>query len=130
MAQRKIRLTDHDPLESKTDSVLSSFSTPKQVNFLESQQPNKSTSQQVKKPGSRQVNQSSQARLKKATYQIDDSVIERLDRAYLQMSLDRGKQATPYKEVLVETAIAYFLDQLEENPDLIEQALGRQENRG
>jgi hypothetical protein len=122
MAQRKIRITDHDPLESKTDSVLSSFSTP--------QQPDKLTSQKVSKLTSQQVNQSVKAQLKKATYQLDESVIERLDRAYLQMSLDRGKQATPYKEVLVETAIAYFLDQLEENSDLIEQALARQENRG
>jgi hypothetical protein len=122
MAQRKIRLTDHDPLESKTDSVLSSFSAPQQPDKLASQKANLSTSYQVE--------QSVKASLKKATYQLDEAVIERLDRAYLHMSLDRGKQATPYKEVLVETAIAYFLDHLEENPDLIEQALARQENRG
>lgn len=122
MAQRKIRLTDRDPLESKTDSVLSSFSAPKQVELSESQKPNKSTTYQAKK--------SDKVQLKKATYQLDKSVLEQLDRAYLQMSLERGKQNTPYKEVLVETAIANFLDQLEENPYFIEQALVRQENRG
>ena len=52
-----------------------------------------------------------------------------MDRAYLQMSLERGRQNTPYKEVLVEEAIALFLEQLEENPDLIEQVLQRQESR-
>ena len=45
------------------------------------------------------------------------------------MSLERGRANTPYKEVLVEEAIALFLDQLEENPDLVEQVLNRQENR-
>ncbi|OKH17700.1 hypothetical protein [[Limnothrix rosea] IAM M-220] len=122
MAKRKIRLTDHDPLESKTDSILSSFSTAEPVNKLASQQFKNSTGSQVK--------ETAKAQLKKATYQLDESLLERLDRAYLQMSLDRGRQDTPYKEVLVETAIAYFLDQLEENSDLIEQALARQENRG
>lgn len=121
MTKRKIRLTDHDPLESKTDSVLSSFSAPKQVNL--------SGSQKDDKPKSYQAKKLSKAQLKKATYQLDEAVLERLDRAYLQMSLERGKQNTPYKEVLVEAAIATFLAQLEENPDLVEQVLARQNNR-
>ena len=117
MAKRKIRITDNDPLESKTDDILSTFST--------AQQPNKSTSQPAKKLSGQKL-----VKLKKATYQLDEVVLERLDRAYLQMNLDRGKQNTPYKEVLVETAIANFLDQLEANQDLLEDALDRQENRG
>lgn len=121
MTKRKIRLTDHDPLESKTDSILSSFSN--------SEPANKSASQQSKKSTGSQVNKTTKAQLKKATYQLDESVLERLDRAYLQMSLDRGRQDTPYKEVLVETAITYFLDQLEKNSNLLENALARQENR-
>lgn len=122
MAKRKIRLTDNDPLESKTDGVLSAFSQAQQVDKSASKKAGKSTGYKADKPITVQ--------LKKATYQLDESVIERLDRTYLQMSLDRGKQATPYKEVLVETAIAHFLDQLETNPDLIEDAMTRQEKRG
>lgn len=117
MANRKVRIMDHDPLESKTDDVLSSFTQDKQSNKSASQPAKKSSGQKVIK-------------LKKATYQLDEAVLERLERAYLQMSLDRGKQNTPYKEVLVETAITNFLDQLEENQDLLEDALVRQENRG
>ena len=123
MVKKKARLTENDPLESKTDSILSSLqakkSTSQQSKNIKSQKVNKLTSQEPKT-----------VELKKATYKLSEDVIERLDRAYLQMSLDRGKQNTPYKEVLVEEAIALFLDQLEENPDLVEQALMRQKNRG
>jgi hypothetical protein len=120
MARKKARLTENDPLESKTDSILSSFSSKQQVNKSKSREPNNSTSQKVNKP----------IRLKKATYKLSEDVIERLDRAYLQMSLERGRQNTPYKEVLVEEAIALFLDQLEQNPDLVEQVDRRQDERG
>ena len=116
MAKRKIRITDNDPLESKTDDILSTFST--------AQQSNKSASQPAKKSSGQKS-----VKLKKATYQLDEAVLERLDRAYLQMSLDRGKQNTPYKEVLVETAIANFLEQLEDNQKLVDDALARHESR-
>ncbi|MBE9176756.1 hypothetical protein IQ225_18160 [Synechocystis salina LEGE 06155] len=52
-----------------------------------------------------------------------------MDHAHLQLCLEHGKQSTPYKEVLVETAIALFLDQLLNNPKLLEEALIRQEKR-
>ena len=191
MARRKARLTENDPLESKTDSILSSFtskqqvnkstskkventdsqqvdqSTNKQSNKLKSQQFKNTTTQQpknltskkadklstqeVKKSTGKQANKliseesslinsqevdktTSQQdkkpiQLKKATYKLSEDVIERLDRTYLQMSLERGRSNTPYKEVLVEEAIASFLDQLEENPDLVEKVLQRQEKR-
>lgn len=123
MAQKKVRLMDNDPLQTKTDSILSGYNDFGQTNKQESQQANKS--------GSKQVTESEAVtiQLKKATYQLDASVLERLDRTYLKMSLDRGKQATPYKEVLVETAINLFLDKLEEDPSFLELALSRQKKR-
>lgn len=139
MVRKKARLTENDPLESKTDSILSSLSGDKQVDKLAMQQPENSASQKVNQLESQEVNrlESQQVRkpipatsqLKKATYKLSEEVIERLDRFHLQLNLDRGRQNTPYKEVLVEEAISFFLDQLEEHPDLLDQALIRQETR-
>jgi hypothetical protein len=123
MVKKKARLRENDPLESKTDSILSSFSENKQVNKVESQELNTLASQEVKKPIK------TTSKLKKATYKLSEEVIERLDRYHLKLNLDRGKKNTPYKEVLVEEAISFYLDQLEEQPDLLDQALIRQENR-
>jgi hypothetical protein len=67
--------------------------------------------------------------IKKVTYQLDSELVEQLDRVHLQLSLERGKSVTPYKEVLVETAIAMFLEQLSEDPNLLKEALIRQTNR-
>jgi hypothetical protein len=123
MAQKKVRLMDNDPLQTKTDSILSGYNDFGQANKQESQPVNKSGSKQVVE------SEAVTTQLKKATYQLDASVLEKLDRTYLKMSLDRGKQATPYKEVLVETAISLFLEKLEEDPSILELALSRQKKR-
>jgi hypothetical protein len=123
MAQKKVRLMDNDPLQTKTDSILSGYNDFGQANKQESQPVNKSGSKQVVE------SEAVTTQLKKATYQLDASVLEKLDRTYLKMSLDRGKQATPYKEVLVETAINLFLEKLEEDPSVLELALSRQKKR-
>jgi len=123
MAQKKARLMDNDPLQTKTDSILSGYNDFGQANKQESQPVNKSGSKQVVE------SEAVTTQLKKATYQLDASVLEKLDRTYLKMSLDRGKQETPYKEVLVETAISLFLEKLEEDPSILELALSRQKKR-
>lgn len=139
MAQKKARLTDNDPLESKSDSVLSTYSDFNPANKSASEHANlskdsgnkKSTSQQSRNLAAQPEDQSrvKPIQIKKVTYQLDSRLVEQLDRVHLQLCLERGKSATPYKEVLVETAIATFLEQFLENPNLLEEAIARQESR-
>ncbi|MBD2652046.1 hypothetical protein H6G45_00770 [Synechocystis sp. FACHB-383] len=139
MAQKKVRLTDNDPLESKSDSVLSTYSDFNSANTLTSEHASlpedsenkKSTSQQFRSLAGQLEDQSraKPIQIKKVTYQLDSRLVEQLDRVHLQLCLERGKSSTPYKEVLVETAIATFLEQFLENPNLLEEAIARQERR-
>jgi hypothetical protein len=46
-------------------------------------------------------------------------VLEDLDRFQLQLQLELGKANTPYKEVIVEEAIAQWLAQAEKSPDKV-----------
>jgi hypothetical protein len=139
MAQKKVRLTDNDPLESKSDSVLSTYSDFNLANKLTKELNNLSTDNGGKKLTSQQsdnltVQPQDQSKaktiqIKKVTYQLDSELVEQLDRVHLQLCLERGKSATPYKEVLVETAIAMFLEQFSEDPNLLKEALIRQVSR-
>ena len=43
--------------------------------------------------------------LKKATFQIDKAVLDRLEKFVLTLQLELGKENAPYKEVIVEEAI-------------------------
>jgi hypothetical protein len=84
-----------------------------------SQQVEKSNSQESDKPTTR-----------KATYQIDDSVLDALDRYHLQLQIDMGKRKAPYKEIVVEEAIAQWLERVEKSPDrAVKTLLKRQEQR-
>jgi len=139
MAQKKVRLTDNDPLESKSDSVLSTYSDFNQANKLTSipvslsqnSGNKKSTSQQSSNLAGQLGDQPrvKPIQIKKVTYQLDSRLVEQLDRVHLQLCLERGKSATPYKEVLVETAISIFLEKFSEDPNLLKEALIRQESR-
>jgi hypothetical protein len=67
---------------------------------------------------------------RKATYQIDDSVLHALDRYHLQLQMDMGKRKAPYKEIVVEEAIAQWLERVEKSPDrAVKTLLKRQEQR-
>lgn len=135
MARKRARLTDeNDPL-TPTDQVLeglASFSSsPQEVNKSASQQPETSESQLVEndeslktadaspgKLGSQQVNKLTGQKadklvLKKATFQLSEEVLQDLDRLHLKLQLDMGKANAPYKEVMVEEAIANFLSDFE-----------------
>ncbi len=148
MAKRRARLNEeNDPLSS-TDKVLAGFeqlsqsasqpddkSTSQQVSKTASQPDDKLTSQQVSKTttqpddksASQQVNKSA---IRKATFQLSEAVLQRLDKFHLQLQLELGKGSAPYKEVIVEEAITRLLEQAQENPEeLIAVLRLRQEKR-
>ena len=115
MAKRRARLSDNDPLSS-TDKVLAGL---EQFSQPASQPVSHTTSQQVEKSG-----------IRKATFQIDAAVLKQLDRFHLELQLELGKGDAPYKEVIVEEAIARFLEQTVENRSELMAALRqRQEMR-
>lgn len=115
MAKRRARLSDNDPLSS-TDKVLAGF---EQFNPSTRQQVDPSKSQHVEKSVTR-----------KATFQLDETVVKQLDRFHLQLQLDLGKSDAPYKEVIVEEAIARLLEEADENRDeLLEELRQRQQKR-
>ena len=91
MAKRRARLSDNDPLSS-TDKVLAGF-----------EQFNPSTRQPV------DPSTSQKSVTRKATFQLDETVVKQLDRFHLQLQLDLGKSDAPYKEVIVSEAIARLL---------------------
>ena len=111
MAKRRARLTDeNDPLSS-TDKVLAGF---EQLSQSASQQANKSTSQPPSHTASQQADKST---IRKATFQLSEAVLQQLDKFHLQLQLELGKSNAPYKEVIVEEAIARLLEQAQENPE-------------
>ncbi|MGD1849254.1 MAG: hypothetical protein ACFCBU_01145 [Cyanophyceae cyanobacterium] len=56
------------------------------------------------------------AKLRRSTFQLRNSTVDDVDRFHLELQLALGKQNAPYKEVLVEAAIVYFLDSARANP--------------
>ncbi len=84
-------------------------------------QSNKSTSWQARKSGSRK------STIRKSTFQLSEEVLKQLDRYHLQLQLELGKADAPYKEMIVEEAIAQFLA----NADLkfVDEILKRQKTR-
>ena len=87
---------------------------------LASQQPEQSASQQVSKPI-----------IRKATFQIDATILADLDRYHLQLQIEMGRRNAPYKEILVEEAIAQWLERAAKSPDrAVKSLIKRQEQRG
>ncbi len=154
--RKRIRLTDeNDPL-TQTEQVLAGF---EQVSKLASQQVKKSTSQKSKERDPQQVDlltsqdsgdpasQESKGLdvqqvnflesqlvdklvLKKATFQIDGQVLQQLDKLHLKFQLENGKAEAPYKEVIVEEAIARFLAEINGNEaQLLQDLSTRQKSR-
>ena len=75
---------------------------------------------------------SSHARLKRATFQVRDSVLDDLERYHLELQLAIGKANAPYKEVMVEAALVQFLESVRANPsdwlDLLQDWQRRRKN--
>jgi hypothetical protein len=103
MVKKRARLTeDNDPL-TPTDKVLAGLQKLSQS----ASQPDPHTgSQQERKLTSQIVDKSA---LRKVTFQIAESVVNQLDQLHLQLQLDLGKANAPYKEVIVEEALARLL---------------------
>jgi hypothetical protein len=86
-------------------------------NKLGSKQVEKSATQQPKK-------------LKKATFQLDEILLKELDTFHLKLQLELGKENAPYKEVLVEAAIARLLEEYQQAPkETLDTLQTRQANR-
>jgi hypothetical protein len=87
----------------------------------------KSTSQQSDKSATQQV---SKPIIRKATFQVDASILADLDRYHLQLQIEMGRRNAPYKEILVEEAIAQWLERAAKSPDrAVKSLLKRQEQR-
>jgi hypothetical protein len=117
---------------SSTDKVLAGFeqlsqSTTQPVSQSTSQPHDKLTSQQVIKPTTQPADKSA---IRKATFQLNEAVLQQLDKFHLQLQLELGKGSAPYKEVIVEEALARLLEQAQLNPEeLIAVLRLRQEKR-
>jgi hypothetical protein len=85
--------SSNQPVNSSASQLLSKFD-----NKSESQDASKSTSQKAGK-------------LRKATFKLSQSILEQLDTFHLQLQIELGKANAPYKEVIVEEAIAHMLEQ-------------------
>ncbi len=151
-ARRKKTLRSN-PSEQDTQEV--NFSGSQQDENIESQkvvekQNSKSTSGQPNKSGSQQDNQEARQEVKqnkkesdklasqqvnklvvrKSTFQLSSTILEQLDRLHLELQLELGKLDAPYKEVIVEEAIAQLLEVAAENRSgLVEALLERQGQR-
>jgi hypothetical protein len=146
MAKPRARLTDdNDPLSS-TESVFASLeqaskSASQQVSnttiqevaspvleqeaiAITTEQVNKPASQQASKLTSQQVGKST---IRKSTFQLSEEVLKQLDRYHLQLQIDLGKADAPYKEVIVEEAIAQFLAKADQT--FVDMLLKRQKTR-
>jgi hypothetical protein len=125
VVKRRARLTDeNDPLSS-TDQVLAEFeqlsqSTSQPVSKLAIQPEDKSASQQA---NNSETQPDEKSTIRKATFQLNEAVLQQLERFHLQLQLELGKVSTPYKEVIVEEAIARLLEQVNENRDELVSAL-------
>jgi hypothetical protein len=146
MAKSRARLTDdNDPLSS-TESVFASLeqasksgsqqvsnTTIQEVTSLVPEQKvvtttpkqnNKSTSQQANKLETQEAKKSA---IRKSTFQLSEEVLKQLDRYHLQLQIDLGKADAPYKEVIVEEAIAQFL--IDADRTFVDRLLKRQKTR-
>ena len=85
-------------------------------------QADKSSSQQSDKIESQQVRLST---IRKSTFQLSEEVLKQLGRYHLQIEL--GKADAPYKEVIVEEAIAQFLANADQK--FVDEILKRQKTR-
>jgi hypothetical protein len=130
-------LTVNEPainITSQTDDKQTSNTrSPSQDSKLTSQQveqptstkTEESTSYQVEKPTS-QKDELLAVELKKATFQLDKTVLTKLEKFVLGLQLELGKENAPYKEVIVEEAIERLLTQ---EPSKLLKALEKRQKR-
>jgi membrane-associated HD superfamily phosphohydrolase len=135
-SQNELAETDNTSDNSATEEVSKPTSQQsdnlanQEVNKLEvtsNQQPENSTSQRADNIESQQV---SKPIIRKATFQVDAAILADLDRYHLQLQMQMGRRNAPYKEILVEEAIAQWLERAAKSPDrAVKSLLKRQEQR-
>ena len=86
---------------------------------IASQQDNNLISQPDSNPAKKQVDllssqlvKSEKAIWRKSTFQINEEVLHLLDKLHLTLQLELGKTVAPYKEVIVEEALARLLEEV------------------
>jgi hypothetical protein len=127
-ASQQAKIADSNQPTSQQFDLLTS----EQANMTDSNQP---ASQQSKNTRSQIVDMSTSQQaqnpvLRKATFQVDGAILDALDRYHLQLQIELGKRNTPYKEILVEEAIAQWLERATKSPDrVVKSLLKRQEQR-
>jgi hypothetical protein len=104
--------------QQASSSTLPEGGEPSELNNPEAEIINQSASQQADK-----------LVLRKATFKLDSEVLAALDRYHLQLQLDLGKQAAPYKETIVEEAIAQWLERSEKSPERTVKSLSKRQER-
>jgi hypothetical protein len=61
---------------------------------------------------------------------VDAAILADLDRYHLQRKIEMGRRNAPYKEIVVEEAIAQWLERAAKSPDrAVKSLLKRQEQR-
>jgi hypothetical protein len=128
----KLASQEVDNLEMVSSRVNLDNSASQQSDNLATEEVGKLGSQLVDesisdKPGSQQA---SKPTIRKATFQVDAVILEALDRYHLQLQIEMGRRNAPYKEILVEEAIAQWLERAAKSPDrAVKSLLKRQEQR-
>jgi hypothetical protein len=121
------QLVDNSILTRREPDNLASEEVDKLAVASDRPESDKSTSQQSDKLASQQV---SKPIIRKATFQVDAAILEALDRYHLQLQIEMGRRNTPYKEIVVEEAIAQWLERAAKSPDrAVKSLLKRQEQR-
>ena len=152
MSKRPRMGDDNSPL-NKTGAVLTAVvGSGSDANNLTTQKSDKSETQdaesiaagQPAKPNSQKLNNSSfeevqlsdsseprKPKIRRATFGLDEQLLKQLDRFYLSLKLEITDGEPPYKEVIVEEAIARLLAASDSDKEAVVDALQvRQLERG
>lgn len=112
--KKQARIDDsNDPLESKTDRVLTSY----QPSNTESQEDGNTAKYE-------------QISVRKITFQINEKLLDELIKLHDKLRVELGREV-PYREVLVEVGIAQVIEQLKgkSKDEFISVAMERQQLR-
>ncbi len=116
-----------EQLAKKLTGQKATKSTRREVNKSNLPQADLSESQTFSNSESQQVNKLT---IRKSTFQLSVDILKRLDVFHLQLQLELGKADAPYKETIVEEAIAQFLDRAsKDRAEMLPQLRARQSRR-
>ena len=152
MSKRPRMGDDNSPL-NKTGAVLTALvgsgsdvnnSTTRKADNSETQDAEGVAVEQPANPGAQDLNNSSseedrlsgssepsKPKIRRATFGLDEQLLKQLDRFYLLLKLEIADGEPPYKEVIVEEAIARLLEASDSDKEAVVSALQlRQMERG